>query len=72
MLTQEDVHRPALGLWSTAERGRTLVLHLPHKQNDRIDDLAVTENSRSVLIDVIRTDVPGSPRLVRSTHTVPL
>jgi GntR family transcriptional regulator len=70
--TEEDVHRPALGLWSTAERGRTLVLHLPHKQNDRIDDLAVTENSRSVLIDVIRTDVPGEPRLVRSTHTVPL
>ncbi len=76
MLTQEeDVdQRPALGLWSTTERGRTLVLHLPHKQNDRIEDVAVTENSRSVLIDVIRTDQPaaGRSRLVRSTHTVPL
>jgi GntR family transcriptional regulator len=74
VLTQEDAHRPALGLWSTAERGRTLVLHLPHKQNDRIADLAVTENSRSVLIDVIRarTATPDRPRLIRSTHTVPL
>jgi GntR family transcriptional regulator len=73
-LAPQDTQRPALGLWSTAERGRTLVLHLPHKQNDRIADLAVTENSRSVLIDVIRADVaaPERTRLVRSTHTVPL
>jgi GntR family transcriptional regulator len=74
VLTHEEVHRPALGLWSTAERGRTLVLHLPHEQHDRIADLAVTENSRSVLIDVIRAHcvVPDRSRLIRSTHTVPL
>jgi GntR family transcriptional regulator len=39
-----------------------------------IADLAVTENSRSVLIDVIRAHcvVPDRSRLIRSTHTVPL
>jgi GntR family transcriptional regulator len=74
VLTQDDVERPAIGLWSTTERGRTLVLHLPHRQNDRIADLAVTENSRSVLVDVVRADgsTTERSRLIRSTHTVPL
>lgn len=73
-LSRSTQQTPALGLWSTAERGRTLVLHLPHKQNDRITDVSVTENSRAVQIDVVRTDAPGpdQPRLVRSTHTVSL
>ncbi len=70
-----DTHQnPALGLWSTAERGRMLVLHLPHKQNDRIADVSVTESSRAVQIDVALADEPGpgQSRLVRSTRTVPL
>lgn len=74
MLIQDDLHRPALGLWSTAERGRTLVVHVPHDQSDPIADLAVTESSRAVLLNVIHapaTAADGS-RLVRSTHKVPL
>ncbi|MCE7001519.1 GntR family transcriptional regulator [Kibdelosporangium philippinense] len=65
---------PALGLWSTADRGRTLVVHVPHKQNERIADISVTENSRSVLVEVIRIGVQreGDARLVRSTRTVKL
>jgi GntR family transcriptional regulator len=73
-LSRDTQQAPALGLWSTAERGRTLVLHLPHKQNERIADVSVAENSRAVQIDVTRADAPGpeQARLVRSTYTVPL
>ncbi|MBP2324379.1 GntR family transcriptional regulator [Kibdelosporangium banguiense] len=66
---------PALGLFSTADRGRTLVLHLPHRQNDRIAEVSVTESPRSVLIDIGPVEIPGPdqrPRLVRSTHSVAL
>ncbi|CAM3832727.1 GntR family transcriptional regulator [Kibdelosporangium persicum] len=65
---------PALGLWSTADRGRTLLVHVPHKQNERIADLSVSENSRAVAVEVIRIGVPGrdNVRLVRSTRSVPL
>lgn len=74
VLTDKD--KPAIGLWSTTERGRTLVLHVPHRPDDRITDVAVTENSRSVMVDVISTGASGvnghHTRLIRSTRTVPL
>ncbi|MET0233813.1 MAG: GntR family transcriptional regulator [Kibdelosporangium sp.] len=73
-LSRATQQAPALGLWSTAERGRTVVLHLPHSKNDRIAGVAVTENSRTVQIDLTRADGQGSGAsgLVRSTRTVTL
>ncbi|ONI70843.1 hypothetical protein ALI144C_50570 [Actinosynnema sp. ALI-1.44] len=64
---------PALGLWSTTDRGRTLAVLIPHKRSERITDVSVSENSRAVQVRITRAALPSADaRLVRSIRNVPL
>lgn len=63
---------PALGLWSTRDRGRTLMVRVPHRQSERIADVSVRENSSTVAVHLLGTSAPASDGLVASTRAVPL